>query len=84
MSADINFAVLSVRGAGGGFLPAIGVWGAGYGVRTKVDIKSFHPKVKASKSAKRFQRYRQMKFLECLYLKILELLGALPPGARIK
>ena len=56
--------VLSVRG-GGGFSPAIGVWGAGYGVRTKVDIKSFHPKVKASKSAKQFQRYSQLKFMEC-------------------
>ncbi len=29
--------------------------------RIKVDIKSFHPEVKASKSVKRFQRYSHLK-----------------------
>ena len=53
--------VLSVRAGGGGVAPVVGVWWAGCGARMKVDIKSFHPEVKASKSVKRFQRYSHFK-----------------------
>ncbi len=42
-------------------MPPTGAWGASYGARAKVDIKSFHPNVKASKSVERFQRYSQLK-----------------------
>ncbi len=34
---------------------------SGPAVRMKVDIKSFYPEVKASKSVKRFQRYSHFK-----------------------
>ena len=59
---------LSVRAGGGGFLPAIRVWCAGYGDRMKADIKSSQPEVKASKSVERFQRYMQLKFSMFLYI----------------
>ena len=68
---------LSVRAGGGGFLPATRVWCAGYEDRMKADIKSSQPEVKASKSVKRFQRYRQLKFSMFLP-KFLELPGAIP------
>ncbi len=47
-------AVLSVRG-GGGVAPVRRGWWDGCDARMKVDIKSFNPEVKASKSVKRFQ-----------------------------
>ena len=54
--------MLSVRGGGdGGVAMVVRVSWAGCGVRVKVDIKSFHSEVKASKSVKRFQRYRHFK-----------------------
>ncbi len=49
----------------------------------KADIKSSQPEVKASKSVKRFQRYRQLKF--GIFLpKFFELPGASPPGPPFK
>ena len=60
-------------------MPAIRVWCAGYEDRMKADIKSSQPEVKASKSVKRLQRYRQLKFSMFL-CKFMELPGALPPG----
>ncbi len=53
--------VLSERGGGGGVAPVVGVCWAGCDARAKVNIKSFHPEVKASKSVKRFQRYSHFK-----------------------
>ncbi len=52
--------VLYVRG-GGGVAPVLGVRWAGCDARMKVDIKSFHSDVKASKSVKRFQKYSHFK-----------------------
>ncbi len=46
--------VLSTTAAGDGLLLVMRVW-SGYGVRAKVDIKSFHPEFKASKSVKSVQ-----------------------------
>ncbi len=74
---------LSVRAGGGGFLPAISVWCADYKDRMKADIKSSQPEVKASKSVKWLQRYRQLK-LSMFLRKFLELPGALPPGPPFK
>ncbi len=53
-------AVLSKRG-GGGVASVVRGWWGGSDARMKVDIKSFHPEVKASKSVKRFQRYSHFK-----------------------
>ena len=74
---------LTDRAGGDGLLLAIKVWCAGYEVRMKADIKSSQPKVKASKSVKRFQRYRQLKFSVFLP-QFLELPGALPPWSPIQ
>ena len=43
----VSTAVLSVRGGGGGVALVVWVWWAGCSARMKVDIKSFHPGVKA-------------------------------------
>ena len=74
---------LSVRAGGGGFLPAVRVWCAGYEDRMKADIKSSQPKLRASKSVKRFQRYRQLKF-SMFFPEFLERPGALPLGPPFK
>ena len=71
-------AVLSTRAGGGGVAPVVGVWWAACKVRVKVNIESFQTKVKASKSAKRFQRYSHLKI--CKFLpKILQLPGGFAP-----
>ena len=46
------------------------VWWAGYEATVKLDIKSFHPKVKAPKLVKRFQRYSHFKIIH-FYPKFL-------------
>ncbi len=53
----LYFAVLSVKGGRCGFAPVLGVWAAGYGARMKVDMKSFHTEVKASKSVLKIQPF---------------------------
>ncbi len=77
------FTGLSVRAGGGGFLPAIRVWCAGYEDRMTAGIKRSQPEVKASKSVKRFQRYRQFKFSMFLP-KFLELPGGVAPWTPIE
>ncbi len=51
--------------------------------RMKADIKSSQPEVKASKSVKRFQRYRQLKF-STFFPEILKPPGALSHGPPLK
>ena len=59
-----KISVLSTRAGGGGAAPVMRVWWAGCLARVKVDIKSFHPVVKASKSVKRFERYGHFKITQ--------------------
>ncbi len=69
------------------------LWGFdGPAVRMKVDIKSFQPKVKASKSVKRFERYSHFKIPQflplylCLRLKVYSRLSmaAQPPVTKFR
>ncbi len=53
--------VLSEEAGGGDAAPGVRVPQAGCWARMKVDIKSFHPEVKVSKSVEQFQRYSHFK-----------------------
>ena len=73
---------LSVRADGGWIIPLLGVWCAGCDGRRKVEVEEFPDK---SKSDKRFQSYRHLKFgtfYQWFYMFISYLRSTMPPVKR--